>query len=69
MKECPYVQIPLTADSFANIHENSFEQVAAPVAEKTVEIDSAQAETSIPDDLNLTDADLQSLSESDGLYQ
>lgn len=69
MKECPYVQIPLTADSFVNIHENSFEQVVTPAAEKTAEINSVQTETSIPDDLNLTDADLQSLSESDGLYQ
>lgn len=48
MKECPYVQIPLTADSFVNIHENSFEQVATPAAEKTAEINSVQTETSIP---------------------
>lgn len=49
MKECPYVQIPLTADSFVNIHGNRFEQVAAPVAEKAVETDFVQTETSIPD--------------------
>lgn len=49
MKECPYVQIPLTADSFVNIHGNSFEQVAAPAAEKVEETDSIQTETSIPD--------------------